>query len=201
MIIDSQGRQELLNLGNLIAFDAQNAFPNCKVNGAVSIQIAFDLSHPEHVKSQLIIPRSGEERQMNFENLVKFAAKTVEMSCKENQESRSPEKNVYEKSRDIPRAIKIMFENSANGNLNTFIVDSLGNKDTLNLGNLLAAVAKAVPYSHTVGKAQLEISFNKDENGTIHGYLKDLSGNKVDLNLQNLLNSAAYFFMVINIEL
>lgn len=184
MIMNVNGKAEKLNLGNLLSISSV-AFPDCApgVEKERVLQIFVDSSKPDNLKVYQV-DAYGLKEDFNFDNLSTAAAETLESCAKDSSKGFTALQ---------PNSIKIKFEKTASGDIQSYLMTNAGDTVELNLGTLLTAAAQTVPFYR--GKTDmLMISYSKDKSGVIKGTLTDLSGNMMDLNIQNLVKSAAVFY-------
>lgn len=145
-----------------------------------------------------IIHADGKKELLNLGNLISSTAELAK-DCKLGTEKERAIYIVFEKNPKI-NSNTTSIPAEANGTTQAVLIDAFGNREELNLDNLLTAVSdsfmvcdanKNKPLAAAPTQPNIKLTLEKDASGSLHTYLTNSKGKKSDLSLGELVSAAA----------
>lgn len=183
MIMDAYGNQEDLTFGNFLSYSVNailgESMNNCSLSRTEPIYVGYEWK--DKVLYSFIKQSDGTKNVFTFPNFLNALSKTI-TNCKKWDNTIIPS----------PNTATIMFEKSDDA-FQTMIIGVDGNKQPLNLGNLLSASSVAFPdCAPGVEKERtIQIVIDSSKKNDLKIYQVDAYGLKEKLTFDNLSTAAA----------
>jgi hypothetical protein len=186
-IYNAKGEQEPLTFGSFIDFSVQailgKSLDNCNIKQSRPIFASYEWSGPNNELLSYIRGSQGQKKIFTLSNFLSALSDTV-ADCKEY--------NSAEQKKE-PNEVPIFFEKGRNGKFQAVIVDAKGQKELLNLGNLISVTSEAFPDCNPgIEESRLiQIVFETNPNNDVQISLLDAYGKKEEFTFDNLAVAAA----------
>lgn len=184
MIFNSKGVQAPLTFGSFITYSVEailgKSLDSCPIKQGSPIFAGYEWG-PNHVLYSYITTTKGKKSIFSFAHFLGALSDTI-ADCKENQDNQ----------RTVPNTVPIMFEKDADNKFQAMIVSMKGEKEPLNLGNLLALTSEAFPDCNPgVEEERINQIYFDTTGKEFKIYQIDAYGLKEDLTFDNLATAAA----------